>query len=162
LRQDLRRTLPERFVPRAFVELDLLPRSASGVLLCEELDRPRLESPDDEHYASPRSASEMLLAEIWREALAVDRVGLHDNFFALGGYSLICFQVLDRVERQTGHRLSPRPLLLDSLQQIAAQLDTLNGGPPQRDQIAKQTKNSASNAGNGLLRRLGKLVPGRL
>jgi hypothetical protein len=66
-----------------------------------------------------------LLARLWTEALGLPRVGRHDNFFALGGYSLLCFQVLERIERETGRRVSPRLLLLDSLDQVAAQLDRM-------------------------------------
>ena len=71
----------------------------------------------------PTTVTEQMLARVWAAALSLDRVGIHDNFFALGGYSLLCFQVLSRIERETGHRLSPRVLLLDSLEQVAARLD---------------------------------------
>jgi acyl-coenzyme A synthetase/AMP-(fatty) acid ligase len=121
LRRELRKSLPQRMIPRAFIELTALPRAENG-----QLDRSSLEPAEtssSEDYVAPQSASEIMLARLWREALGLERVGVHDNFFGLGGYSLLCFQVLDRIERETGQRLSPRLLLLDSLQQVAAQVD---------------------------------------
>jgi amino acid adenylation domain-containing protein len=150
LRRELRRTLPERMIPRAFTELSGLPRTAGG-----RLDRNALElsgRPSIEDYVAPESASEMMLAGLWREALGLERVSVHDNFFALGGYSLLCFQVLDRIERETGRRLSPRLLLLDSLRQVAVQLDNLPAKDPARKPEATRDA--------GILRRLGKLLPG--
>ncbi len=118
LRRHLKQILPARMVPRAFIEIDAVPRTVTG-----EPDAASLqgERRTDDHVP-PQSAMEILLARLWRQALEVERVSVHDNFFSLGGYSLLCFQVLARIERETGQRISPRLLLLDSLQQIAARL----------------------------------------
>jgi amino acid adenylation domain-containing protein len=120
LRKHLRSLLPEHMVPRHFVELDALPAAAGKV------DRTALPNPfggaarSDE--AGPRTDAEKLLAGLWQEALAVPRVGIHDNFFDLGGHSLLCLQVVAQIEKRTGARLSPRALLLDTLEQVAARL----------------------------------------
>jgi hypothetical protein len=123
LRRELRKTLPTRMIPRAFVEHTRLPRTREGAI-----DRTRLEpaaSPRGAGYTPPETPRETLLADLWRQALGVERIGADDNFFELGGHSLLCFQVLDGIERETGHRISPRILLLDSLRQVAAHLDGL-------------------------------------
>ncbi|MEO6238624.1 MAG: amino acid adenylation domain-containing protein [Vicinamibacterales bacterium] len=125
LRRELRESLPSRMIPRAFVERLSLPRKADGTI-----DRAQLEPANPsaaETSAPPTTATEIMLADIWREALGVARVGKHDNFFGLGGHSLLCFQVLTIIQRETGQRLSPRLLLLDSLQQVAAHLDNASG-----------------------------------
>ncbi|MEO8078611.1 MAG: phosphopantetheine-binding protein, partial [Acidobacteriota bacterium] len=117
LRGALRRSLPARMIPRAFIEVDSLREVAAD-------NRRRQEGVSGAgECVEPRTATEQVVARLWKDALKVDRVSVHDNFFDLGGYSLLCFQVLERVQRETGQRLSPRVLLLDTLQQVAAQLD---------------------------------------
>jgi len=80
------------------VFLESLPLTLNG-----KLDRLALPVPDRSRselevaFAAPRSDIEKLLAEIWAEVLAIDRVGIHDNFFALGGHSLAASRVLSRV-----------------------------------------------------------------
>ncbi|MEM8680657.1 MAG: phosphopantetheine-binding protein, partial [Planctomycetota bacterium] len=87
-------------------------------------------------YVAAESAEEMLLAEIWSDVLGVDTVGVNDNFFSLGGHSLLVMKVIARVEEQTGIRLSPQDFLMGSLEQLAAQLpsdETLLEEPPATD-----------------------------
>jgi acyl carrier protein len=63
---------------------------------------------------------ESLIAEIWQDVLHVDRVGVQDNFFDLGGHSLLCLPVMTRLETQLGVRITPRDLILQTLGQLAA------------------------------------------
>ena len=90
LRQALRRILPRALVPQLFVELEELPRAADG-----SIDRARLPAPfaAAEEIVEPRNDAEKVLGEIWRKALGLSRVSVYDNFFDLGGHSLLCFQV---------------------------------------------------------------------
>jgi amino acid adenylation domain-containing protein len=103
LRDHLRARLPEHMVPAAWVTLDAMPLTPSG-----KLDRralPRLEASRDglgERYVAPRSPIEETLAAIWSEVLGVERVGVHDSFFDLGGYSLLAVRVGTRVQREFG------------------------------------------------------------
>jgi hypothetical protein len=123
LRRHLRRAVPEALVPQTVVELEALPTREDGTL-----DRTRLGSPYREaahERVAPRTDAEHLLAGLWKELLGAPEVGVHDNFFALGGYSLLCFQLIARVAERTGKRLSPRLFLLDTLEQVAAQLGPL-------------------------------------
>lgn len=121
LRGRVRGTLGDALVPRVFVELDLLPRDVTGAVDEERLASPYAVSgaPD---YVAPRTEAEKYVARIWQEALGVARIGTVDNFFDLGGHSLLCFRVIARIERERGVRLSPRLLLLNSLEQVAAQV----------------------------------------
>jgi hypothetical protein len=147
LRRELRATMPAAIVPRSFVAVGSIPRSVDGCALFEMPERTAAA------HRPPETPTEQMLAELWSEALALDRVGVHDNFFALGGYSLLCFQVLDRIERKTGHRVSPRLLLLDSLRQLATHIDGLAvGGRPEGS--------SSRPVGSGMLKRLRSLIPG--
>src|SRR5690606_3509229 len=72
---------------------------------------------------APRTAGEKLLARIWEEVLGAGPVGAHDQFFEIGGHSLLSMKVIARVRAETGVRLSPRLLLLNTLEQIAPQLE---------------------------------------
>ncbi|HEY6233702.1 MAG TPA: AMP-binding protein, partial [Candidatus Elarobacter sp.] len=101
LRSHVAATLPEYMIPAAYVQLDVLPLTAHG-----KLDRRALPAPDDSAYASrayeaPVGEIELSLAAVWREMLAVERVGRNDNFFELGGHSLLVVAALERL-RQVG------------------------------------------------------------
>ncbi len=109
LRGYLAETLPDYMVPAAFVFLEVLPLTSSG-----KLDRKRLPSPDlsaqlAHQYVAPRNEVETALAQIWAEVLRVERVGVYDNFFALGGESILAIQMVSRA-RQAGLSLTPRQL----------------------------------------------------
>ncbi|MFG2094578.1 non-ribosomal peptide synthase/polyketide synthase [Streptomyces sp. NPDC048612] len=109
LRAALAAELPDYMVPAAFVPLDALPLTANG-----KVDRRRLPAPDwsaataGEHLA-PRTEAERVLAEIWCALLGLDRVGVEDNFFMLGGDSILSIQVVSRA-RRAGLTLTPRDL----------------------------------------------------
>jgi len=98
LRSFLRQKLPEFMVPAAFVRLDSLPLTPNG-----KVDRRALPAPDQagpklgETYVGPRVPLEEAVAGIWTEALKLDRVGVHDNFFEIGGHSLMIVQMQRRL-----------------------------------------------------------------
>ncbi|NBH06500.1 non-ribosomal peptide synthetase, partial [Amycolatopsis sp. SID8362] len=95
LRRALGRTLPDYLVPSAIVVLAGLPLSANG-----KVDRRALPEPAvDTGGRAPRTAREAVLAGIWAEVLGVERVGADDNFFALGGDSILSIQVSARARR---------------------------------------------------------------
>ncbi|MET0621647.1 MAG: amino acid adenylation domain-containing protein [Pyrinomonadaceae bacterium] len=98
LRNFLSEQLPEYMIPSAFVRLEALPQTPNG-----KLDRKALPAPDGasreagEPYVAPRSELESLIAGVWQEVLEVERVGVHDNFFGLGGHSLLMIRVNSRL-----------------------------------------------------------------
>jgi len=73
---------------------------------------------------------ESVIAEIWRDVLHLDRVGVQDNFFDLGGHSLLCLPVMARVEKQLGVRITARDLILQTLGQLAAACEARQEAPP--------------------------------
>ncbi len=88
LRDRLARTLPEYMVPSAFVRLDEIPLTPNG-----KVDKRALPAPGDDAfvrgaYLAPRTAAERRVAEVWQQALGVERVGVRDGFFDLGGDSI--------------------------------------------------------------------------
>jgi acyl carrier protein len=85
-------------VPTAFVFLDAFPRTPNGKLDRGALPTPNESRPELERsFVAPRTPAEELLAEIWAEVLKVERVGIHDNFFDLGGHSLKATQVVSKI-----------------------------------------------------------------
>ncbi|MFL6234420.1 MAG: amino acid adenylation domain-containing protein [Thermoanaerobaculia bacterium] len=84
----LARWLPDYMVPSAFVILPDLPRTTSGKVDRRALPAPSLRDEGEEGFAAPRTPLEIFLADLWKEALRIDAVGLHDDFFALGGSSI--------------------------------------------------------------------------
>jgi amino acid adenylation domain-containing protein/non-ribosomal peptide synthase protein (TIGR01720 family) len=123
----LRQKLPEYMVPAAFVFLDALPLTPNG-----KVDRRALPAPDrasaaeGADYVAPRDHVEELLAGIWSQVLGVPRVGVHDNFFALGGDSIISIQIIARAN-QLGLRLTPRQIFQH---QTIAELAPVAGTAP--------------------------------
>ncbi|MFL5355870.1 amino acid adenylation domain-containing protein, partial [Archangium sp.] len=109
LRAFLKERLPEHMVPAAFVPLPSLPLTSSG-----KLDRKALPAPDarpelKQAFVAPRNDVEQKLATIWAQVLGLQRVGIHDNIFELGGDSISSLQVISRA-RQVGLHLTPKQI----------------------------------------------------
>ncbi|MBK7862438.1 MAG: amino acid adenylation domain-containing protein [Archangiaceae bacterium] len=121
LRKRVRAVLPAVFVPRRLVELDEMPLTAAGAV-----DRERLPPPFPKGNAEavlPRTELEKKVAQRWLEVLRLPVLSVHDNFFDCGGHSLIALQVIEKLFQDTGVRVSPRLLLLGTLESVAAALD---------------------------------------
>ncbi len=99
----LRERLPGPMVPAAFVFLDRLPLLASGKVDRRALPDPGRDRPElAAAYALPQNERERQVAEIWQETLGLDRVGIHDNFFDLGGHSLAAAEVQAKLRERLG------------------------------------------------------------
>ena len=109
LRGLLQDKLPEYMVPSAFVTLDRFPVTPNGKVDRRALPRPDLQS-NPAGFVPPASATEKALADIWGEVLRIKQVGRHDNFFDLGGHSLLGIQVISRIRRLFGIEMALRSL----------------------------------------------------
>jgi amino acid adenylation domain-containing protein len=123
LRAHLRQTLPEHFVPAAFVALDEMPLTPNG-----KLDRKALPAPDfslaQEAYEAPRTPAEEVLAGVWAQVLGLERVGVRDNVFALGAESLVATRVVSRIREVFGVELSVRaPFEAPTVAQLAERVE---------------------------------------
>jgi len=101
LRDHLKRNLPDYMIPAAFVMLDALPLTSSGKVDRRSLPVPQEQPRSAGAYLAPRNGLEKAIAEIWRELLRVEQVGVHDNFFDLGGHSLLIVQAHRRLREIT-------------------------------------------------------------
>src|SRR6185436_17424932 len=121
LRSYLGAQLPEYMVPAFFVALTELPLTPNG-----KVDRRALPAPEhsrtqsEQDYVAAVTPAEQALAEIWCEVLGLEQVGVHDNFFHLGGDSILSIQVIARAN-ELGLRLTPKQLFQHpSIAQLAA------------------------------------------
>jgi len=107
VRRYLQQQLPDYMVPALVIGLETLPMMPSGKVDRQALPRP--EGDDwrcDAPFAEPQSEMERLIAAVWCELLHVEQVGLHDNFFDLGGHSLLLVQVHSRLQSLLGRSLA--------------------------------------------------------
>lgn len=120
LRRFLRKAMDRKAVPQNFVEMAALPRSAQGEVAIDQLRDPFAET---DTFVAPRTPTETAIADIWIELLGLERVGIHDNFLDAGGHSLVGIRVLSRIHKATGVRLEANALTLQTLEQLAAEVD---------------------------------------
>jgi amino acid adenylation domain-containing protein len=135
LRRLLRDRLPEPMVPSAFVVLEKLPLTPNG-----KVDRKALPAPEEvaaradapgpdgasegaDGFVGPRTETEQAVAEIWKQVLGVARVSIYDNFFDLGGHSLLSTQVMHHIEERLKKRLNVAELIMQNLAQVSAKCD---------------------------------------
>jgi len=108
LRDAVAQRLPEHMVPSLLVELPALPLTPNGKVDRKALPAPTAARASRAAYVAPQSQLEQQLAEVWRRVLKVEQVGVHDNFFDLGGHSLLMVQVHTQLKAALGQEL---PLL---------------------------------------------------
>ena len=128
LREFVRGKLPEYMVPSQMVVLNSIPLTTNG-----KIDRKALPAPSRENvsstgdFVSPGTEIEKSLAAMWRELLKVDRIGIHDDFFNLGGHSLMAIKAVSRIRDVFGVDLPLATLLeaptIAALSQILRQKD---------------------------------------
>ncbi|MBV9792065.1 MAG: alpha/beta fold hydrolase [Chloroflexi bacterium] len=109
LRDQLQRTLPAYMIPSVFVVLDALPLTPNGKLDQAALPMPAVGSEAVAQGQPPLNAIEQALADIWAQVLGVEQINRDDNFFALGGDSILAIQAIARAN-QSGFQLSTRML----------------------------------------------------
>ncbi len=129
LREHLSRYLPEYMVPTAYVWLKELPLTANG-----KIDRKALPSPDEVgmeigKYTEPRTLEEQILCGIWSQVLSMERIGIDDNYFALGGDSIRSLQIITRAAER-GLKLTVGDLFLyQTVRTLAQNLENLKVAP---------------------------------
>ena len=100
----LKAQLPDYMVPSHLVELQSMPLTANG-----KIDRKALPDPDNTQqeggYTAPRNETEAKLAEIWQDILELDQVGINDDFFEIGGHSLLAVRLVSQVRKTFGVEL---------------------------------------------------------
>lgn len=123
LRAFLGQQLPEYMVPSTFVQLDRLPLSPNGKVDRRALPKPEGKSMERANFVAPSSDLEARLAAIWESVLGRKPIGIHDDFFEIGGHSLLAARVMHRLGQSVGRTL-PLALLFESptIEKLAAAL----------------------------------------
>jgi acyl carrier protein len=163
LRAYLQGKLPDYMIPSAFVLLPEFPRTSSG-----KIDRRALPAPDSiasrsqDRVTAPRTEVERIIISIWQEVLGVEQIGIHDNFFDLGGHSLLLVDVHSKLRESLGQdipitdmfeyptvtRLAERFAKSDSdsatteRQRIEQPQAETNGAKHAKDRLRRQLKQS--------------------
>jgi amino acid adenylation domain-containing protein len=124
LRKHLRGKLPDYMVPQQFVVVERMPLTPSGKIDRKALVLPAEAGGVSGERVAPRTPAERFLAELWAELIGskVEAIGASDNFFDIGGHSLLALQAIARIHARTGVRLEARMMFLNSLGQIAEML----------------------------------------
>ncbi|MGH3786085.1 MAG: non-ribosomal peptide synthetase, partial [Pseudonocardiaceae bacterium] len=136
LRSWLTRSIPDYMMPSAFVVLDELPLNPNGKLDRQALPNPDAQPEPEFQYRAPSTAVERELARVWGEVLGVERVGVEDNFFSLGGDSILSIQIISRA-RQAGLMLMPRDLFAyPTVRSLAANVGVVVGEVVERGPVS--------------------------
>jgi amino acid adenylation domain-containing protein len=137
LRVFLKDRLPEYMIPSAFVILPSLPLNPSGKVDRKALPAPeRMRSSLATQYEAPRTEVEAMIAELWKDVLRLEKVGVHDNFFDLGGHSLLLVQVQARLERHLKRKLAVVDLFqYPSIETLSRHLTSDEDVAPARERI---------------------------
>ncbi|RCJ36541.1 non-ribosomal peptide synthetase [Nostoc punctiforme NIES-2108] len=133
LRKFLKEKLPEYMLPKAFVMLDSLPLTASGKV--DRLALTELDSPAsgliDKTFIPPRTPTESTLAKVWAEVLNIERVGIYDNFFDLGGDSLLTVRLMKQIHKHFERELPLSSLFLNpTIESLATSLSSQGDSLP--------------------------------
>ncbi|MFC1716328.1 amino acid adenylation domain-containing protein [Candidatus Poribacteria bacterium] len=115
LRRSLAEKLPDYIIPAIFVFVDAMPMTATSKIDRRKLPAPSTARPElDALFVAPQTPIEETLTGIWAEILELDQVGIHDNFFDLGGNSLQATQIVSRVTKTFQVKMSLRSVLQSS------------------------------------------------
>ncbi|MBD2562853.1 MULTISPECIES: amino acid adenylation domain-containing protein [Nostoc] len=134
LRQFLKAKLPDYMVPSTFVMLEEMPLTPSGKVDRRALPAPDLHSNNSDKYVAPRNQVELELTQIWSRVLKVDKVGVKDNFFDLGGHSLLTPYLMAQIKKQFGKDIAIASLYQNpTIEQLATIVpfdsDSKSGSP---------------------------------
>lgn len=106
MRDYLRENLPEYMVPNLFVLLEKMPLNENGKIDIEALPEPDINEQIAKNFVTPTTEVEKVIATIWQDILNLEKVGIHDNFFDLGGHSLLIVQLHSEIRKQFDRELA--------------------------------------------------------
>ncbi|WP_293151942.1 non-ribosomal peptide synthetase [Okeania sp. SIO2C9] len=144
LREYLELRLPEYMIPNSYVVLSQLPLTPNGKVNRKALPVPDWGSSVSTEYVAPETEKQKALAEIWKEVLGIEKVGVHDNFFDLGGHSLMVTQVVSRVRQALSVELSISKLFESpTIAQLSTDLEAMDNNIYLS--LAKQLQTASNN-----------------
>ncbi|MCF3572346.1 amino acid adenylation domain-containing protein [Planktothrix agardhii 1806] len=137
LKQHLKTYLPDYMIPSQIIRLDEFPLTPNG-----KIDRQALPHPNHEShslYEAPRNTIEQQLTEIWSLILEYEKISIHDNFFDLGGHSILAIKLLNEIQKSFNKELSLTSLFQNpTIAQLAQQLSQFEAQPSISDLLVLQ------------------------
>jgi amino acid adenylation domain-containing protein len=100
IRNHLAEVLPDYMIPAYFITLDRFPLTAGGKIDKKALPEPQTQNTGETEYTAPETQMEKCLADIWQQVLELDRIGVHDNFFIIGGDSIKGIRIVNKIQQQ--------------------------------------------------------------
>ena len=142
LRSFLAEKLPEYMVPSSFLFLDALPLTSSGKVDHFKLPAPQLtDSEFEADYTGPRNVVEEVVSDIWIDALGLERVSVHSNFFSLGGHSLLATRITSQIRELFQIDIPLRSFLeASSVAKLSETIVAHETNPGQTEKIARAFK----------------------
>lgn len=120
MRSHLRQHLPDYMVPQLFVELEEIPQTPNGKVDRKALPETMPGLGQQEEVTPPTTETEKTIAGIWAALLQTENIGVDDNFFDIGGHSLLAMELIYKIHEECGVRVSPLDILVNTLEQISA------------------------------------------
>ncbi len=155
LRATAKISLPEYMVPSAVVVIDELPLTANGKLNRQALPAPEQAGRSDAALVAPTDDIEIAVSEVWQEVLGLDRLGTTQNFFDLGGHSLLLAKVHTKLRERLGVQFSIVELFRHpTIQSLAAYFQSLDGTGGDRSARPPDDRENRLQAGTDRLRQL--------
>jgi len=137
LKQHLKTHLPDYMIPSQIIRLDEFPLTPNG-----KIDRQALPHPNHESqslYEAPRNNIEQQLTEIWSLIVECEKISIHDNFFDLGGHSILAIKLLNEIQKNFNQELSLTSLFQNpTIAQLAQQLSQFEVQPSISDLLVLQ------------------------
>ncbi|HEX6749442.1 MAG TPA: amino acid adenylation domain-containing protein [Longimicrobium sp.] len=162
LRAFLKERLPDYMVPAAFTALERLPLSPNGKVDRLSLAEHEPAEAAREERAEPATVSERAIARVWEEVLEISGVGMDDNFFEIGGHSLVVGRMIERLRAALGVEVTPVELFLyPTVRSLAAHLAsaaaTTAAGETKPDAKAEAKAGESAERGSGRREMMGRL-----
>jgi len=131
LRRTLKNSLPEYMVPTGFLFLEQLPRNANGKIDRKQLSHYEWDKLADRHvFQAPVNELQLKLVRIWEQLLDLKHIGIHDDFFAIGGHSLVAVKLFDLIRREFGKSLLPDTLITSpTIEELASEITKAGWNP---------------------------------
>lgn len=136
LKRYLKEKLPDYMIPNYFITLDKIPLTPNGKTDRKVLENIPLHKVSNDNYVAPRNEIESTLATIWQEILGIEKIGIEDNFFDLGGHSLMIGQVINNIYKQLNGTISYKELFLTpTIAQISQKIRKVNYKPIPKTEV---------------------------
>jgi len=144
VRQHLEKHLPDFMLPSAYIWLNELPKTTSGKVDRKALPQPNLQRPElSTSYKAPSTITEKNITTVWMNLLQLDKIGLDDNFFQLGGNSLLALKIVSELKQQYNYAI---PITKLYQYPTIAGLEGLLNGTNETKQFSIRKKNKENNA----------------